>query len=1273
MKNHEQISEMLAGFALGELSQGQRSAVEAHLAECGRCREQLKRLELLLESAGKMSELRADEGLCESARESVLSAIAKEGDAQSASRDSGGVIVWRKVFESRSARLAAAAAVIVVVVLIGIKVLGGGSEERREMIVKPYTPEKGDVIEDVKDERDVLEEELKIIERMAFDGDVDGLVAMLYEGESESKTMAANYLATLGDMGTIEALEKLSGQWQGDQEDNPFVSAIEVIKERLEREKSEAGTGTTGKAESQMTAKGADAVIRPLLSGVITDADSGEGVVGATVVINKASYYRAVTDANGYYRFDKVGRDGEYRIRIASNEYYWHGDMQGNAEVYLSKDGSAVQNFALKRGCEIAIDVVDEQGEGVKKASVYVAWMGKRFGRWVDRGQRAVRTDEYGQVTLGAYEPSKIAYLITVRHTDYAPGKLIANLSDPNVIEYGEIVMRKGVKVDGYATYSDGAPASGLKIQAKPAWWNISSNPRPVPIDPNGYFTLEHINPEMYTISIYKSRSGGGGSSYVVMETNLPPADGLLVVKAKEVSPGGRDPRSTKIESAVEEQAEVSLSGRVSFIGEGEAGEVEVKVSSAASGSRTARLAEGKFAIDSLKPGFHRVSFRGKNIENQTLWNVAAPSSGLEVELRIGGKPQLKGSVVAADTGEPVRKFKARGKVLTIRRGTWGGSLRDRWEHFGDGKFDIEAERPGVYQVQVMAEGYAPLWSGEIDTDEDGEVTVELSRGGTIKGKVVNEEGESISGAKVVALSAACGNASFNEKVFATETRAVESAGGVFVLENVAEGTETLKVTHPGYSRAVLGEIAVVGGRVAEVEIVLSRGGMVEGYVCDAAGKGQANVLLSFQDAANYRGSREVGRLGSVVTDANGFYRLGGLPEGLCHVQQSEWHRRGGVVRRTVAVVAGKTVRLDFGGAAVVSGRILVDGEALANTKLLLSDAYNSRSLDFVCYGTSSSNGQFEFRGIPEGIYGIYYKLPQSRQHTGDDWAKAVTIDVAEQESDFGIVDVTTGTVIVRTNFAEHDAIFDGADVYFQRGKQQWGTRMGSVSEPGSEGEPYTVTGLADGTYSFVVKRADMVQFMEIFEFEAQSEQVEVSLEIPTCTSAVRGRLASHPDNMRLVIRREDRKVIGVIGPIGDGTYKVDHLPAGDYSIGGHYTITNAPLVRFRLAEGEIKTVDVDPSGLSWVNKGALRTQIVDEKRQPLGAAKVWLEGSGDRLEPFDVTEDGQFFVSEPGDYVLRVTCPGYEAARKDVYLEGQDLLATGVYGPTTIVELKKD
>ncbi len=112
MNSHEEINELLAGFSLGELSDEEESTIERHLRQCGRCRVELKRLKVLLECSGGMSELSADEQRCESARAAVLAAI---GDAEQGSRlASIDKALWKRLIQSRVTKLAAAAVFVIV-------------------------------------------------------------------------------------------------------------------------------------------------------------------------------------------------------------------------------------------------------------------------------------------------------------------------------------------------------------------------------------------------------------------------------------------------------------------------------------------------------------------------------------------------------------------------------------------------------------------------------------------------------------------------------------------------------------------------------------------------------------------------------------------------------------------------------------------------------------------------------------------------------------------------------------------------------------------------------------------------------------------------------------------------------------------------------------------------------------------------------------------------------------------------------------------------------
>ncbi len=173
--------------------------------------------------------------------------------------------------------------------------------------------------------------------------------------------------------------------------------------------------------------------------------------------------------------------------------------------------------------------------------------------------------------------------------------------------------------------------------------------------------------------------------------------------------------------------------------------------------------------------------------------------------------------------------------------------------------------------------------------------------------------GEAVSGAKVIPLSKACGNKGTTRDVFVSEEGAVETISGEFTLKHLPAGTETLKVAHPMYAFSISEGVEVVDGQTTEdVKLVLRKGATVEGYVYDTDGEPEAGVALYVQDADNYGGSADEreGRLGTAITDSNGFYRVSGLPEKICSVRREKEWQSLGVVRRALMPKSGEVHEL---------------------------------------------------------------------------------------------------------------------------------------------------------------------------------------------------------------------------------------------------------------------------------------------------------------------------------------------------------------------------
>jgi outer membrane lipoprotein-sorting protein len=128
MNTHEQIKDLLTDYALRELSEQQSSEVKQHLADCQECRTELKKLQAVLQCADSMRELSTDQQVIESAKESLLEAVANEQTKQTTPRPAIRLdLVWSTIMKNRITKLAAAA-VIIIAILAVLPFLNNGGQ-----------------------------------------------------------------------------------------------------------------------------------------------------------------------------------------------------------------------------------------------------------------------------------------------------------------------------------------------------------------------------------------------------------------------------------------------------------------------------------------------------------------------------------------------------------------------------------------------------------------------------------------------------------------------------------------------------------------------------------------------------------------------------------------------------------------------------------------------------------------------------------------------------------------------------------------------------------------------------------------------------------------------------------------------------------------------------------------------------------------------------------------------------------------------------------------
>jgi len=766
-----------------------------------------------------------------------------------------------------------------------------------------------------------------------------------------------------------------------------------------------------------------------VLSGLVTDIDTDEPIANAWVSLNTYPPTETQTDAHGFYAFLDVNAVTPRRITVESET---HVDPERRGLNYstleLAPDTQSVKHFQLAKGCCLEVQIVDSNGVGIPSTCVLASApydilnQTAGFFGTSKRGE-LMQTDPNGMLVMGPFPSADTDYLIETwvesrsdvnetsasqalqGHYDYAPAKTLIRLDTPSDIKQVKISLEQGETVYAYVEYADGVPATDIEMGAYPPTWPRDHRyyrPR-YPVDSSGIVALHHVTPGTYQFEAHFPREAGlsYNPSIKIAEAYLPPGnEESLTLRIPAASP----------------QNQTSISGTFSIHNVSRLLEIEISLSDSITTRSTGSYfapgpgtMEQSFCFNRIKSGSYTLTFSGEFIETKILDPIESPSTNLTVELYpIIADSNLSGVVTDLTTGKSIEHFKLRVCKLKTLRGLVTHETPRTYEFKNpSGRFSLNAGL-AIYQLEVVAEGYAPQWSEEINLDINNTVNMTLSPGGHITGSVSDASGRSILGAQVIPLCYACGADPEERSLFVTTQGADTTIDGQFSLQHLAPGLETLKIVHPDYAPSILDQIEVVDGQsTRDIVITLQTGGILEGIVYDGKGNPQPDQRLLFmgQCESKYLHMLQYSpthQWASAVTDSNGVYHIEHLPEQLCTVYRANHETELGVVRCTVTPINGTVQHLNLGdtGLPSVMGNVVLNGTPLMNNRLLLASEDSGDHGDPMCFAETDEWGSFVFRGISPGTHAIYYVHPNRfREYT-----KIATIEVQSRDLGVGVI-----------------------------------------------------------------------------------------------------------------------------------------------------------------------------------------------------------------------------------------------------------------------------
>ncbi len=296
--------------------------------------------------------------------------------------------------------------------------------------------------------------------------------------------------------------------------------------------------------------------------------------------------------------------------------------------------------------------------------------------------------------------------------------------------------------------------------------------------------------------------------------------------------------------------------------------------------------AEGRFALARLPASLVDLGFSKEGFAPMKIRGLEVPLDGADTDaIDLGSVVLVTGAGLAGrvidDAGEGVAT--AAIHIVRSERPQRPGGVAEQWllslppevRSDGEGRFRLGQLTPGErIHLLVGAEGHSPEWIENLEIPASEQVTVVLAPGGGVGGRVVDADGEPVSGAEMVFEQRPGAEAGGQPSI----RQALTAGDGGFRFGGLRAGPGRLTAFAPGFVPAPAMTLEVAAGEpVDDLEIRLERGAVITGRTLTHGGEAVAGVKILADRAA-------------AVSDADGVFRLDGVPPGPTRLEARHAH-----------------------------------------------------------------------------------------------------------------------------------------------------------------------------------------------------------------------------------------------------------------------------------------------------------------------------------------------------------------------------------------------